>query len=360
MISPDLHSGDRLRARIALSADGNRLALGFPSAGSADDFGMVVIHHRTSSGWVLEQSFIPDFVRPGEIGGILGINATGDTLLMGKYEGGTKLQILHRTGTTWSLVKEIQAAQSTDPSTVSIECANARLSANGLTIARTCMLYENFNEDGKPSIEVFAAPSWTRRNVIAMSALAHQSRLGDLSMDACGDTLAIAASLPDTPPHVTPIVAIYHRAEGEYSRMATLLPHWWSSNPAETRASQFGAVLELNRDGTLLAIGDSADSTAGEGVLSAPFAGASTNLRGAVYVYERSGTSWRLRRLVKPNSTPGVFNVNTYDGFGAALSLGDNGRTLIVGHGNESSYVSNSASQQPTKSGANSGAVWLY
>jgi hypothetical protein len=65
---------------------------------------------------------------------------------------------------------------------------------------------------------------------------------------------------------------------------------------------------------------------------------------------------------VKPNhAPPGVFGTDDpREGFGSALSLGDSGKTLIVGQPNESTFVLNPDSLQPNPTGVNSGAVWIY
>ena len=63
---------------------------------------------------------------------------------------------------------------------------------------------------------------------------------------------------------------------------------------------------------------------------------------------------------MKPNHAPEVFGADPHEGFGSALSLGDSGKTLIVGQKNESTFVLNPDSLPLNPTGVNSGAVWIY
>jgi len=89
-------------------------------------------------------------------------------------------------------------------------------------------------------------------------------------------------------------------------------------------------------------------------VFASPAAGSMA--RGAVYVFESRGNTWERRRVVKPEATP-QSGTSVFD-FGVALSLGDKGKTLVVGQPNESTLVPHPG--DPESTGENSGAVWIY
>jgi hypothetical protein len=80
---------------------------------------------------------------------------------------------------------------------------------------------------------------------------------------------------------------------------------------------------------------------------------------GAVYVFRRSGTSWPVSTVIKPNYLlgPGGSAAQT---FGAALSLSDTGSALAVGQPLESSDAVGVDGAWNNTRRAQSGAVWLY
>jgi WD40 repeat protein len=97
--------------------------------------------------------------------------------------------------------------------------------------------------------------------------------------------------------------------------------------------SHFGEAVSMSADGKFLAVGDWGDTGQGNGVLYPPIA-ASGPQDGAVYLFERKTSGWKLRQFIRPNT-------DTARMFGWSISLGDNGRSLAVG------------APQP-------GSVWLY
>jgi hypothetical protein len=99
----------------------------------------------------------------------------------------------------------------------------------------------------------------------------------------------------------------------------------------------FGESLAFNRNGTMLAIGD---SFGGNG--------------GAVYVYKRSGSDWTFHKLVQaPN--PG-----TDDFFGRDIAMSGNGLTLAVGAIGEDSAARGIDGDQTNNDTQTAGAVYLY
>jgi hypothetical protein len=61
-----------------------------------------------------------------------------------------------------------------------------------------------------------------------------------------------------------------------------------------------------------------------------------------VTIFDRRGSGWDLRRVVKPNNPAPA---GSYPEFGSVMALGDKGRILLVA--------------DPTEQ-QNSGAFWLY
>jgi hypothetical protein len=111
----------------------------------------------------------------------------------------------------------------------------------------------------------------------------------------------------------------------------------------------------MSRDGRFLAVGSAGDNAAGTGVRYPPFFADGSGSQGAVYVYERRPTGWRLRQFIKPN--PGA---TQFLGFGAAVSLARNGKDLAVGAPGDTSNALGIDGDQDDTSAPDRGAVWLY
>ena len=121
----------------------------------------------------------------------------------------------------------------------------------------------------------------------------------------------------------------------------------------------WGQNLAINRNGTMLAIGDYWNTSGGTGVangLRPPNSPAPFDKEGAVFVYQRgNGTSpYALTKVVKaPNPGNG-------DAFGHDLALSGNGLTLAVGAPGEDSAARGIDGDQADESLQSAGAVYLY
>ena len=293
-----------------------------------------------ATGWLIEEDFPGGDPNLG-VFDFVDMDGAGDTVIIVEGDNDINLRVYTRTGTAWTLVTNIPLG------TNCYQCAKAALSSDGSTIATV----------SSAGLDIFVAPAWTLRNHIV-----GPGSNGVFSLDSTGNTLAIQAVATGAQKQIVHSVAVYHRTSGEYALEANLLPSSWAYNPLGMNTTQFGAALALSSDGRFLAVGDSTDNTIGEGVLSPPLQGPTQDMHGAVYIFQRHGTSWSLRRLVKPNhAPPDVFGTDDpREGFGSALSLGDSGKTLIVGQKNESTFVLNPDSLPLNPTGVNSGAVWIY
>jgi hypothetical protein len=117
----------------------------------------------------------------------------------------------------------------------------------------------------------------------------------------------------------------------------------------------FGESLAFNRNGTMLAIGDSLSRSGGAGVADSPVPPAPPlPASGAVFVYERSGSEWTFRKIVQaPNPA-------TDDYFGRDIAISGSGLTLAVGAIGEDSSATGVDGDQTNEDAQTSGAVYLY
>ena len=75
---------------------------------------------------------------------------------------------------------------------------------------------------------------------------------------------------------------------------------------------------------------------------------------GAVYLYTRTGTTWRQQAYIKGSNT------ETFDEFGSALALERTGRTLLVTARGEDSAATGINGNQADNSAAEAGAAYAF
>ena len=85
----------------------------------------------------------------------------------------------------------------------------------------------------------------------------------------------------------------------------------------------FGSKIALDGDGNVAAIGASLEDSNATGINGNQKDESATEA-GAVYLFVRTGTTWKQEAYIKGSNT------KAYDEFGSSLALDRNGRTLIV------------------------------
>lgn len=116
--------------------------------------------------------------------------------------------------------------------------------------------------------------------------------------------------------------------------------------------------IELSADGKLAAIGVPTNTIAGRGPVYPPYTYPEpfnfTDENGSVLVYERRSNGWRVRRLIKPDST------GVKEQFGTLMAFGDNGKLLAIGAPGNASAASGIDGDREDATYPNRGAVWIY
>ncbi len=123
------------------------------------------------------------------------------------------------------------------------------------------------------------------------------------------------------------------------------------SNPNER--AQFGDVVALSGDGTTLAVGARAESSAAAGI-NGNQTGASAPNSGAVYVFARQGDRWLQQAYLKAS------NPDINDQFGGLVALSADGNTLAVSAYFEDSRAIGVDGDQADNSMEQSGAVYVF
>lgn len=374
---------DNFGFSVALSADGNTLAVGAPGEDSnatiingnegdntASSAGAVYIFTRSGTTWT-QQAYIKgsNTVAGDQFGFSVALSADGSTLAVGAIGRATQAgaaYVFTRSG-TWS-----QQALVTASNTESIDQFgfSVALSGDGNTLAVGAP-----GEDGSSTVingvddnlalnagaaYVFtrSAGSWSQQAYVKASNTTGGDQFGvSVSLSSDGSTLAVGAPFEDSSGtgvgSPTNELATDAGAAYVFTRSVTT----WTQQ-AYVKASNtgggdnFGGSVALSGDGNALMVGAINEDSSATGI-----GGTSNELAadaGAAYVYTRSGTAWTQQSYVKASNT------GTTDGFGASVALSSNGSTRAIGAQFEDGGATGVGGNQGDNSAANAGAVYVY
>jgi trimeric autotransporter adhesin len=124
-----------------------------------------------------------------------------------------------------------------------------------------------------------------------------------------------------------------------------------ASNTA--RYAQFGTSVALSADGSILAVGATGEASAARGI-DGDEANGSAPGAGAVYLFVRSGATWRQYAYIKAS------NPDADDQFGTSVALTADGSMVAVGAIGEASADRGVAGNEADNSMAGSGAVYVF
>jgi hypothetical protein len=333
--------GDQFGFSLALSDDGNTLAVGATSEDSnangingnqADDSassaGAVYVFARTGGTWS-QQAYIKSDSPPMATGGdqfgySVALNGDGNTLAVGAYDEGGSARTINgpidamrngsgaayvfiRAGGTWSRQAYIKAwnAEGGDSWGVSVA-----LSDDGNTLAMG-----SIDED------------------CLCTTIEHSNQQAGLG-DQKADTSAGAA-------------AVFTRSGTTWTQQAYIK----SSNTSPN--DWFGVRLVLSGDGNTLALGAQNEDSAANG-LNGRQDDESADDAGAVYLMTRTGSQWSQLAYIKGSNT------EAFDEFGGSVGLSRDGRTLVVGARGEDSSARGANGNQADNSVDEAGAAYVF
>lgn len=337
----DPGDGDQFGFSLALSGDGNTLAVGANSedgnaAGAQSDqqndsfssAGAVYMFARTGNTWAQQAYLKADASTNTGLGDQFGfsvaLSANGNTLAVGVYDesgsgrsvnapidrmrgGSGAVYVFGRNGTIWTREAYLKTwnAEGGDSWGVSVA-----LSDDGSTLA-TGSLDEDCVCTG-----VVNAPS----------DVGSTDQKADLSTGA---------------------VAIFVRSGGAWSQQAYIK----ASNTGQE--DWFGVRLALSGDGNTLAVGAPNEDSNAQGI-NGPQTNDSATEAGAVYVFTRSEGAWSQLAYVKGANT------EAFDEFGGAVGLSRDGRTMIAGAKGEDSSARGVNGNQADNSLDEAGAAYVF
>lgn len=345
---------------LDINGDGTVIVLGAPEevlpdtdAGEFPRIGAVYVFRRTANGWIQEQRLASADPQAEDAFGMhVDLDESG-TLLAAwrRWEEGNPAEgsrnqghvdLFRHTSSGWAPLATIPA--------VNDECSAMALSGDGRSLVRAC----------GSNVDVWTGPDWHRvarlPNAFAGFGPVQFERRVAISHDGRVVAARTRNLVSVEAEEYRSSVTIYRLGDSGWMRETSLNPGDWAlPDGGDYSASMYGAALSFSRDGRFLAVGSAGDNSLGTGVLYPPIGPYISNVHGAVYVYERRPTSWRLRQFIKSNS-----DATNYLGFGTAVSLVRNGKDLAVGAPGDSSNALGIDGDQDDTSAPTRGAVWLY
>jgi hypothetical protein len=375
---------------LALAADGRTLAIGSPNEGTTGSgSGGVHVFTRTADVWT-EQALIkasnPD--DSDRFGAAIAISADGNLLAVGaSYESSSATGIdgnqadnsaglsgaayvFVRQGTAWQQEAYIKAS-NTDP--VDQFGHSIALSGDGTTLAvgaigedssstGTSGVQTDNSAESSGAVYVFTrtGTTWAQQAYLKQSNTAPSNQFGTcvaLSFD--GSTLAVGARYESSSARgidgnqqnsgatSSGAVYVFARADTTWTQQAYVK----ASNTGF--AANFGYALALSADGDSLAVAAPFENSPATGIDGDQLATSAQN-SGAVYVFGRLVSTWSQRAYVKASNTEAL------DEFGVTLATTATGTQLVVGAHQEDSAATGFDGNQADNSAINSGAAYLF
>ena len=390
---------------LALSADGNTLAVGADGEGSnhrgtfavmptgnalAPDSGAVYVYARAGNAWAQQAYIKAANAETFDIFGFaVALSADGNTLAVGAwYEAGGgsgttadpsdnsgfargAAYVFTRTGNNWSQAAYLKATNSGDGDWFGFSLA---LSGDGNTLAVGAMnessnsVTDPANNSAQNSGAVYVytrlANTWSAQSYLKAPVPEANDNFGVyLAVSGDGSTLAIGMHGDDsnltgafsTMPADNNLatnsgaVFVFTRAGSVWAQQAYIK----ASNVNVSTPARFGRRFALSENGNILAVSAFREDGAGIGFASDPTSTAALDA-GAVYMFDRSGATWAQRAYIKASNT------NARDRFGIGLAMTPDGRTLAVGAEGEGSPATGVGGNQADNSLVRAGAVYLY
>jgi len=326
-------SQDAFGNHIALSADGQTLAVGAPNEdgnavgvngqannNGAPNSGAVYVYTRNGSQWVFQAYVKASNTNASDsFGTAVALSADGNTLLVGAPE-------------------EDSDAIGTNGNALS----NAALSSGAAYVFQR------------------SSGSWSQTHYVKASNTGAGARFGSaVALSGDGNWFVVGARGEDGMATGVNSVPVDYSANASgaayaYQRTVTgwILRAYLKGNEASAN-DNLGRSVAISDDGSRVAVG-----AAGEDGSAAGVGGSVDNVSsnsGAVFLYARNGNAWSLEAYVKASNT------DVGDFFGSDVALSGDGATLAVGAPFEASQSIGSLNgDQTDNSLMQSGAVYLF
>jgi hypothetical protein len=403
--------GDQFGAAIAVSSDGNTVAVGAPmensaSTGvngnrnddSADDAGAVYVYARSGDNWT-EQAYIKasNSESYDHFGNAVALSADGSTLAVAAYfeaSGATGINgdqsdnsrpqsgavyVFTRTGTTWSQQAYIKASNTGELDDGDTFGYSIALSGDGDTLAIGAPSEDsgatgvNGNQSDNEAIGAGAAyvfsrtgGAWSQQAYVKAANTLNDMLFGyAVALSSNGNMLAVGSfdergcsNVINGPYDMkcggTGAVYTFARSGSNWSQEAYLKAR------EQDRGDSMGVWVAISEAGDAVATGaaDEDSTTTGVNAVQAGHSGRvgaeDDRSSGAGYLFVREATGWAQQASFKAS------NSGTTDWFGQRLALSGDGTTLAVAAPNEDSAARGLGGRQDDDTADQAGAVYVF
>jgi len=410
------NGGTLLGDSVALSGDGNTMAVGAPNEnsgakglnGNQNDTslygsGAVYVFTRSGNNWA-QQAYVKAS-NPGmsdEFGHVVVLSADGNTMAVSAYFEASNatgingnqaddsipqagaVYVFARRGNTWSQQAYLKASNTGRAGTAD-EFGDGdqfgfslAISDDGNTIAvganaedgAAAGLNGNQADDSKQSagaVYIFtrAGSTWAQQAYVKPANPDPGDQFGyAVSLSADGNTLAVGCfdeggssrqinGQYDTNRNGSGALYVFTRSGGAWTQQAYI-----KASNAEA-ADSLGVSVAISDDGNTLVAGSLDEDCLCSGVVHGPTEQggddrASNTSSGGAYVFVRTGTTWAQQAYVKPSNT------GKEDWFGSRLALSGDGNTLAAAAQLEDSNAKGINGEQNNDSASDAGAVYFF
>jgi hypothetical protein len=378
-------TGDEFGIDVALSADGNTLAVGAKNEASnaggvngdesnesATSAGAVYIYINNAGSWAKQAYIKADSPATGdEFGTAVSLSADGNLLAVGapQQSGTGSVYTFTRSGGTWIQQDSFKAlitgtdlfgdalSLSDDGSTLAVGAKTESSTTTGIgstddkSTAPTLV--------GATYIFTESAGNWSQQEYIKADNADGDDFFGaSVSLSSDGNTLAVGAVGEDSDTSgigstATDTVDDYG-AVYVFSRSGTSWTQQEYIKASDSGAGDnFGSAVSLSNDGNTLAVGATFEDSMSTAI-NGDDSDNNADGAGAAYVFSRSGTSWSQQAYVKASNT------GADDNFGRSVSLSADGDTLAVGAVGEQSSALGVNGDEIAGALTNAGASYVY
>ncbi|WP_434418221.1 FG-GAP repeat protein [Nannocystis pusilla] len=318
--------------RVALSADGNTLAVGAPHESSAatgidgnpwkgviEDSGAVYVYSRDGGAW--DQRAYLKASNTGKwdnFGSALELSADGSTLAVAATHEGSKAQGINGDQSDDSLASGAVYMFALEAGTWSQQA------------------YIKASNPGESDLFGYSVALTSDGDILAVGAPGESSGANELDGEQSNDEA-----------HAAGAVYVFSRQGHAWQQEAYI------KAPNAEEGTYFGIDVALSGDGGILVAGASGEDSGEAGSFADPLDQTGDN-SGAAYVFTRVAGTWTHRRYLKA--------LNSHDGcnFGSEVGLTADGQTLVVGAPGEKSAATGIGGDPHLLTGSQVGAVYMY
>jgi hypothetical protein len=307
--STDRQNYDYFAGAVSISEDGNTVIVG--ATGEGGSFaGSAYIFTRSGSTWTQQQKIrSTDIQASDRFGGAVSISGDGNTAIVGAaYEasGGERsgsAYIFTRSGSLWTQQQKIQ---STDIQTFDYFAGSVSISRDGNTV----IVGAGGESSSAGAAYVFtrSAGVWTQQQKIRSTDIQANDYFSAVDISGDGNTAIVGAFGEG---------GSFAGSAYIFTRSGSLWTQQQKIRSTDIQASdRFGGAVSISGDGNTAIVGARTEG--------GPI-GATLGVAGAAYIFTRSAGVWTQQQKIQST------DIQANDRFGGAVSISEDGNTVLVG-----------------------------